>query len=97
MANVNIPDEGVVAHIRKLRSITDQFGAELDALKQLETALRIACDRLDRGASLVSLETRLVNALINREPADKNQPEGLVKRVEEDLAALIASGEEEKK
>lgn len=69
----DIPTDGVVPHLRKLRDIIDQFGEELDALKKLETALRAANDRLDRGAKLVGLENQMLDKLLfHQTPTDKN-------------------------
>jgi hypothetical protein len=95
----NLPDEGVVPHLRKLRDIVDQFGEELNALKRLETALREANDRLDKGAKLIGLENRMVDALLKheKEPFRTSPITGtktvvaLTDRVEEDLANLIAA------
>jgi hypothetical protein len=95
----NLPDEGVVPHLKKLRDIVDQFGVELDALKRLEAALREANDRLDKGARIISLENKMVDALLTHE---KEKPRtspitgtktvvALTDRVEEDLANLIAA------
>ena len=93
MTSSNLPDEGVVPHLRKLRDIVDQFGEELNALKRLETALREANDRLDKGAKLINLENRMVDALLSHEK-ERPKPKtvvAIVDRVEEDLANLIAS------
>jgi hypothetical protein len=95
----NLPDEGVVPHLGKLRDIIEQFGEELNALKRLETALREANDRLDKGAKLIGLENRMVDALLRHE---KEKPRtspitgtktvvAIADRVEEDLATLIAA------
>jgi hypothetical protein len=92
----NLPDEGVVPHLRKLRDIVDQFGEELNALKRLEAALREANDRLDKGARLIHLENRMVDALISHEKKEEPRPKpkavvAIVDSVEKDLAGIVAA------
>ena len=63
----DLPTEGVTPHVRRMREIIKDFSAELEAMHKLEAALKAAVDRLERGANLVHMESRMVEQLIKRE------------------------------
>ena len=88
----DLPTEGVTPHIRRMRDIVKQFGVELEEMHKLEAALKAAVDRLERGANLVHMESRMVEQLIKREKAKLipvTSTTDIVNKVQADLELLM--------
>ena len=90
--------ESVAERTRRMRDIVKRFGAELQDLQRLEKAMVDTIERIDRHSSLIGMENRLLEALLQRQKREPGDGKDIVTRVEQDLARLVDNlNAEEKK